>query len=459
MTAAKTITTVDPRTGNDLAEYAIHTEAEVDTMLQQAASAQPSWAGRTFEERAEVIRGVGHELRRRRSELAELMAKEMGKPIAQGEAEADKCASACDYYADESASMLADVERDSALSSAWTVYRPLGTVLAVMPWNFPLWQVLRFAAPTLMAGNTGLLKHASSVTGSALAIEELFVAAGADDGCFRTLVLPSDRINGVIADDRIAAVTLTGSEGAGRAVAKQAGEQLKPSVLELGGSDAYVVLHDANIEAAAEVCADSRLTNSGQSCIAAKRFIVVDSVADAFVDAFASALQERTVGDPLVAGTDVGPQAKADLRDELHDQVSASVEAGAQLRFGGTIPEGDGAYYPVTMLDAVRPGMKAFDEELFGPVAAVVRAKSEAEAIELANNSRFGLGGAVFTEDRERGRQIAAYHMDTGNCFVNAKVASDPRLPFGGIGVSGYGRELSETGIRAFMNAKTVAVA
>lgn len=453
------ITTINPSNGLDLAQYPVHTKAEVESILDQSSSMQDAWANRSFEERATVIRGVGNELRRRRSELAELMANEMGKPVAQGEAEADKCAWVCDFYADEAEQMLADVERDSAMSSAWTVYRPLGTVLAVMPWNFPLWQVLRFAAPTLMAGNTGLLKHASSVTGSALAIEELFVAAGADNGSFRTLVLPSDRINDLIADDRIAAVTLTGSEGAGRAVAQQAGAHLKPSVLELGGSDAYVVLHDADIEQAAEICADSRLTNSGQSCIAAKRFIVVDSVADDFVEAFATALQKRTVGDPLAEGTDVGPQAKADLRDELHEQVTSSVDAGAQLRFGGTVPDGDGAYYPVTMLDGVEPGMAAFDEELFGPVAAVVRADSEAAAIELANNSRFGLGGAVFTSDVERGRSIAALQMDTGNCFVNAKVASDPRLPFGGIGVSGYGRELSETGIRAFMNAKTVAVA
>lgn len=454
-----TITTVDPSTGLSLAHYPIHSQAEVDEMLEQTASIQTSWASRSFAERGQVIRGVGRELRRRRSELAELMAHEMGKPLAQGEAEADKCAWVCDFYADEAESMLADVERESSLSSAWTVYRPLGTVLAVMPWNFPLWQVLRFAAPTLMAGNTGLLKHASSVTGSALAIEELFVAAGADVGCFRTLVLPSDRINDVIADDRVAAVTLTGSEGAGRAVAKQAGAHLKPSVLELGGSDAYVVLHDAAIEEAAEICADSRLTNSGQSCIAAKRFIVVDSVADEFVDAFGAALRKRTVGHPLAEATDVGPQAKTDLRDELHKQVTSSVDAGAALRFGGTVPDGDGAYYPVTMLDNVEPGMAAFDEELFGPVAAVIRAKSESAAIQLANNSRFGLGGAVFTADPERGREIAALEMETGNCFVNAKVASDPRLPFGGIGVSGYGRELSETGIRAFMNAKTVAVA
>ncbi len=459
MNSADVTTTINPTNGLQLADYPVHTESEVDAMLDQASSAQRSWANTSFDERANGIRGVGSELRRRRSELAELMANEMGKPIAQGEAEADKCAWVCDFYAEHAESMLADVERESQLDQAWTVYRPLGTVLAVMPWNFPLWQVLRFAAPTLMAGNTGLLKHASSVTGSALAIEELFVAAGIDDGCFRTLVLPSNRINDLIADDRIAAVTLTGSEGAGRAVAKQAGESLKPSVLELGGSDAYVVLADADIEQAAEICADSRLTNSGQSCIAAKRFIVVDSVHDAFAEAFAVALQKRSVGDPLAEGTDLGPQAKADLRDELHEQVTASVQAGARLRFGGSVPTGDGAFYPVTMLEGVEPGMAAFDEELFGPVAAVVRAGSEADAIRLANSSRFGLGGAVFTADVERGRQIAALEMETGNCFVNAKVASDPRLPFGGIGVSGYGRELSESGIRAFMNAKTVAVA
>jgi len=458
MSDTDTITTVNPATGKQLEEYSIQTKEQVDAILGTVSGAQPAWAKRSFDERGHVLRSVAESLRSQRTDLAHLMAAEMGKPVGQGEAEADKCAWVCDFYADHAEEMLADVARESDLDRAWTVYRPMGTVLAVMPWNFPLWQVLRFAAPTLMAGNTGLLKHASSVTGSALAIEELFRAAGADH-VFRSLVLPSNRIEDIIADDRVSAVTLTGSEGAGRAVAAQAGEHLKPSVLELGGSDAYVVLADASVEQAAAACADSRLTNSGQSCIAAKRFIVVDDVYDQFLEAFLTELRERTVGDPTEAGTDVGPQAKADLRDELHDQVKASVDAGAELVLGGNIPDGAGAYYPVTALTNVEPGMVAFDEELFGPVAAVSRARDEQHAISLANQSRFGLGGAVFTADVERGRQIAADEMSTGNCFVNAKVASDPRLPFGGIGVSGYGRELSETGIQAFTNAKTVAVA
>lgn len=417
------------------------------------------WADTAFEDRAVRLREAALLLRQRSGPLAELMADEMGKPVASGKAEAEKCALVCDYYAENGAEMLADVPRESDLASAWTVHRPMGTVLAVMPWNFPLWQVFRFAAPALMAGNGAMLKHASNVSGSAMEIEKIFLAAGFPEGLFRTLLIPSDRVEDIIADSRIAAVTLTGSEGAGRAVAEAAGRHLKPSLLELGGSDPYVILHDADVEAAAKVCAESRLTNSGQSCIAAKRFIVVPEVYDRFRGLFLAELQSAVVGDPHDPETTVGPQAREDLRDELHDQVERAVARGAQLVLGGTIPEGPGAFYPVTMLEEVEPGNPAFDEELFGPVAPLIRAKDEDHAIALANESSFGLGGAVFTNDVNRGRQIAAHRINTGCCFVNAKVASDPRLPFGGVGNSGYGRELSELGIRTFVNAKTVAVA
>jgi succinate-semialdehyde dehydrogenase/glutarate-semialdehyde dehydrogenase len=456
--SAEQITITNPVDGSFVTDYRVHTEDQVDQFLDETTAAQAEWSRRSFEGRAEVLLEAARTLNRRVEDLAVLMTTEMGKPLAQGRAEVEKCAWVCEFYAKQAAEMLADIPRDSDHQQAWTVHRPLGTVLAVMPWNFPLWQVIRFAAPTLMAGNAGVLKHASNVTGSALAIESVFRHAGLDEGLFRTLVLPSDRVAGIIGDDRIAAVTLTGSEKAGKAVASAAGEHLKPTVLELGGSDAYVVLDDADLELAARVCADSRLTNSGQSCIAAKRFIVVDSVHDEFLDRFVAELAKRTVGDPMDETTDVGPQARADLRDELAEQVAASVEQGAELVLGGDVPDGPGAFYPVTALANVRPGMPAFDEELFGPAAAVIRADDERNAIELANRSRFGLGGAVFTSDVERGRRIAADEMETGNCFVNTKVASDPRLPFGGIGASGYGRELSELGIRAFVNQKTVAV-
>lgn len=457
--SATTLTSTNPATGGEIATYPVHTGSEVDGFLTEAERAKRTWASSSFDVRASLLRSAAEQLRARADTLAELMADEMGKPVAEGRAEAEKCAWVCEHYADNGAAMLDDMERPTDMASAWTIYRPLGTVLAVMPWNFPLWQVFRFVAPALMAGNAGLLKHASNVSGSALAIESILTDAGADHGLFRTLLLPSSRMAEVIADDRIAAVTLTGSEPAGRAVAETAGRHLKPTVLELGGSDPYIVLDDADVAAAAATCAESRLTNSGQSCIAAKRFIVDGGVFDEFREAFAAELSSAVVGDPQDEATTVGPQAKAELRDELHDQVRRTIDAGAELLFGGEKPDGPGAFYPVTLLDGVGPGMAAFDEELFGPVAPLIRADDEEHAVALANDSSFGLGGAVFTADLARGRRIAADLIETGNCFVNAKVASDPRLPFGGIKNSGYGRELSELGIRSFVNAKTVAVA
>jgi len=457
--SASTLVSTNPATGEDIASYPVHTHEEVEAFLAQTSSVQLTWADTSFDTRGAVLHAAAVQLRDRVDELAELMANEMGKPITGGRAEVEKCAVTCEYYAEQAAEMLADTSRDSDLSQAWTVFEPLGTVLAVMPWNFPLWQVFRFAAPGLMAGNAGVLKHASNVSGSALEIENILAEAGLPEGMFRTLLLPSDRIAEIIEDDRISAVTLTGSEPAGRSVAETAGRCLKPSLLELGGSDPYVVLADADVAHAAEVCAGSRLTNSGQSCIAAKRFIVADEIYDEFKDAFLAELDQAVVGNPLDPDTTVGPQAREDLRDGLHEQVERSIEAGAALLRGGVVPDGPGAFYPVTALEDVGPGNPAFDEEMFGPVAPLVRATDEDHAIALANDSDFGLGGAVFTTDVERGFEIAAHRIRTGSCFVNAKVASDPRLPFGGIGNSGYGRELSEMGIRTFVNAKTVAVA
>jgi len=456
--SATTLVSTNPATGDEFDRFAVHTSEQVEHFLSQTTAAQRAWSTTTFAERAAVLNATAAQLRDQAGDLAILMADEMGKPLAAGQAEAEKCAWVCEYYAEQAEAMLADERRESALSDAWTVYQPMGTVLAVMPWNFPLWQVYRFAAPALMAGNAGLLKHASNVSGSALAIEAIFQSAGLPEGAFRTLLIPSDRVADIIADARVAAVTLTGSEPAGRAVAEVAGRHLKPSLLELGGSDPYIVLSDADVGAAAKVCADSRLTNSGQSCIAAKRFIVVNEVYDEFRDAFLNELEAAVVGDPKDSATTVGPQARADLRDELHDQVERSVAGGAEIALGGYVPDGPGAFYPVTLLENVGPGNPAFDEELFGPVAPLIRADDEDHAIALANDTVFGLGGAVFTQDTARGRDIAAHRIRTGCCFVNASVASDPRLPFGGIGNSGYGRELSELGIRAFVNAKTVAV-
>jgi succinate-semialdehyde dehydrogenase/glutarate-semialdehyde dehydrogenase len=370
----------------------------------------------------------------------------------------EKCASCCDFYAEHAEAFLAEQPRKTDASKSYVRFDPLGPVLAIMPWNFPYWQVFRFAAPALMAGNAGILKHASNVPRCALAIEKVFREAGFPEGLFATALIESPPVAGLIADPRIVAVTLTGSERAGSAVAAQAGHALKKTVLELGGSDPFMVLADADLATAAKAAADARLVNSGQSCIAAKRFIVVEAVADRFLDRFADELRSRRMGDPIARETQVGPQARRDLRDSLHRQVEESVERGAKLLLGGQIPPGPGAYYPPTLLAGVDKGMPAFDEETFGPVAAVVRAKDESDAVRLANDSAFGLGASLWTQDRVRAQRLAA-QIEAGAIFVNGVVKSDPRLPFGGIKRSGYGRELSEYGIREFVNIKSVWIA
>ncbi|MEZ5233241.1 MAG: NAD-dependent succinate-semialdehyde dehydrogenase [Acidimicrobiia bacterium] len=450
---------VDPATGECFATYDAHDDAAVAAAVDQADAAFHRWRRTGFTARAEVLEAVAVQLELRRDELADLMAREMGKPLADGRAELAKCATACRFYAGAAADQLADRPVATEHPDSFVHCEPLGVVLAIMPWNFPFWQVFRFAAPTLMAGNVGLLKHASNVSGCALAIEQLFADAGLPDGAWRSLLLASDRIGDLIDHELVRAVTLTGSGPAGRAVAARAGRALKKSVLELGGSDAYLVLDDADLDLAAEVCARSRLLNSGQSCISAKRFIVDASVHDEFVDRFAAELGRAVPGDPRAPDTTMGPLARIDLRDEVHDQVRRSVDKGARLVLGGSVPEGPGAFYPPTLLVEVQPGMAAADEEVFGPVAAVLRADDEDHAVRLANDTPFGLGAAVFTRDLARGRRLAAVELEAGSCFVNALVASDPRLPFGGIKESGYGRELAELGIRSFVNEKTVVVA
>jgi succinate-semialdehyde dehydrogenase/glutarate-semialdehyde dehydrogenase len=433
------------------------TAAEVDAALASSAVAFDTWRRKTFEERGAVVRGVARELRARKSGLARLMAIEMGKPLNQGESEVEKCASTCEYFADHAATFLAREEVRTDASRSFVSYQPIGVVLGVMPWNFPLWQALRYAAPTVMAGNTTVLKHSSNVTGCALAIEELFRAAGAPDGVFRTLRLGSARVGDLIDDARIAAVTLTGSTPAGQAIAARAGHALKKTVLELGGSDAYVILDDADVEAAVATCVASRLINSGQSCVAAKRFICTPARASEVERMFAELMSQKRMGDPL-DNPDVGPQARTDLRDDLHRQVRSSIERGARALVGGTLPDSPGAFYPPTVLADVRKGMPAYDDELFGPVAAIIVASDEVEALGVANDSAFGLGAAIFTRNVERGTHLATDNLAAGNCFVNTFVRSDPRLPFGGIKRSGYGRELGVWGIREFVNVKTVYV-
>jgi succinate-semialdehyde dehydrogenase/glutarate-semialdehyde dehydrogenase len=385
------------------------------------------------------------------------MAREMGKPVVDGEGEVEKCAATCDYYAAHAAAMLAPDPRPVDGTRAYVRFDPLGTVLAVMPWNFPFWQVFRAAVPMLAAGNTLVLKHAENVPGCAAAIADVFASADVPAGVFESLHLPHDRIEAVIADARVHAVTLTGSTRAGRAVARAAGEALKKCVLELGGSDAFVVLDDADVDAAARVAADARLVNAGQSCIAAKRFIVVDAVAARFVERLVAAMRDRRMGNPLERTTALGPLARHDLRDALHRQVEASIARGARPVLGGAIPPGPGAFYPPTVLLDVAPGMPAFDEETFGPVAAIVPARDEADALDLANASPYGLGASIWSRDLARAESVAA-RLEVGFVAVNGQVRSDPRLPFGGVKQSGHGRELSELGLREFVNVKTVVV-
>ena len=452
------IESVNPATGEVLRRFDAMSREEVAGAVAACAAAQRTWGAAGFEERAGPLRAAAGLLRAEREALAREMALEMGKPLAQGAAEAEKCASVCEYYADHAAGFLARETVATDAAKSFVCFEPLGLVLAVMPWNFPLWQVFRFAAPALMAGNGALLKHASNVTGCALAIESLLRRAGLPEGLFRSLVIGSDAVASVIRHPSVSAVTLTGSTPAGRAVASAAGEALKKSVLELGGSDAYLLLADADLESAVETCVASRLVNGGQSCIAAKRFVIVERHRAACERLFVERARARRIGDPLATGVDLGPMARRDLRDEIHDQVQRSVAKGAQLLLGGELPPGPGAFYPPTVLSDVRPGMAAYDEEVFGPVAALIFVADEEEAIRVANDSPFGLGAAVFTRDLARGEEIAARRLQAGSCFVNAFVRSDPRLPFGGIKESGYGRELAAFGIREFVNIKTVYV-
>jgi len=450
---------VNPATGEVIATHEEMTAAEVGDIVTACHEAYLGWRETEFNKRAEHLTAAAGLLRQRRQELAELMTSEMGKPIAQSRAEVDKCAWVCDYYAENAASFLAAEQIATDARKSFVAFEPLGVVLAVMPWNFPLWQVFRFAAPALMAGNTGVLKHASNVQGCALAIEAIFGDAGYPENVFRTLVVGSGAVSAVLEHPEVRAVTLTGSTPAGQAVAQQAGALLKKTVLELGGSDAYVILEDADIEPAVQACLAGRLLNSGQSCIAAKRFIVPHAVRQEFETQYVGLMRTQRMGDPMDTSSDIGPLARRDLREELHDQVVRSIEQGALCLLGGEIPDGPGAFYPPTVLTEVRAGMPAYAEELFGPVAAIIPVEDEGEAIRVANDTVFGLGAAVFTRDLERGEEIATKHLDAGSCFVNTFVKSDPRLPFGGIKASGYGRELGQFGIREFVNVKTVYVA
>jgi len=450
---------VNPATGEKLRDHPETTARQVRTAVAKADEAFRAWRTTSFADRSRLMREAARVLRSRAKEYAVLMAEEMGKPVRDGRAEAEKSASACDYYAENAERFLEREQVDTGAYRSFVSYQPLGVILAVMPWNFPFWQVFRFAAPALMAGNAGLLKHAANVPGCALAIEEVFRSAGFPEHLFRTLLIPGKKVPALIRNPLVRAVTLTGSTAAGRSVGRAAGQALKKVVLELGGSDPYLVLEDADLELAVETCAASRLINAGQSCIAAKRFLVVPELRSEFERRLVERMRDVRMGDPLDESTQIGPQARVDLRDELHDQVRRSIAKGARLLLGGEVPPGPGAFYPPTVLADVRAGMAAHDEELFGPVAAIIPVRNEEEALAVANASVFGLGAAVFTRNRERGERIAERELDAGACFVNGFVKSDPRLPFGGVKESGHGRELSHHGIREFVNIKAVVVA
>ena len=449
---------INPANGQEIAAYEEMSTDEVNGIITAVNDAFNSWRKTSFSSRGELLKNAAAILQSNKEEFGRLMSLEMGKPYSQSLAEVVKCAKGCEYYADNTEEILADRIIETDASKSYVSHQPIGIVLAVMPWNFPFWQVFRFAAPALMAGNVGVLKHASNVQGCALAIEKIFVESGFPENVFRALVISSKNVESVINNPLVKAVTLTGSTPAGRAVASQSGAALKKTVLELGGSDPYVILKDADLDQAVEACVIGRLLNTGQSCIAAKRFIVVADVLGDFQERLIDEMKVKKWGDPFEEDIDLGPMVDESARDELHSQVVKSIEGGAEVLLGGAVPDNPGAYYPATVLGNVRPGMPAFDEELFGPVAAVIAAENEAEAIKLANQTPFGLGAAVFTSDIKKGEKIASEELEAGSCFVNDFVRSDPRLPFGGIKASGYGRELSSNGILEFVNSKTVYI-
>ena len=452
-----TFFSIDPASGERFREHPAWDAARLEQALDRAAAAAPAWAATPLSGRCALLAKVGEVLRHKRDDYALLISREMGKTLAEARAEVEKCAAACGYYAEQAPRMLADELIETDARRSLVASEPLGVLFAIMPWNFPFWQVVRAAAPALAAGNVMLLKHADNVMGCGLALEEAFAAASLPPGVFQDLLVGIPAVDGMIRDPRIHAVTLTGSERAGVAVGRAAGESLKKCVLELGGSDAFVVLDDADVALAAKNACTSRYQNAGQSCIAAKRFIVVEAAAEAFLAAFRAQAAALRMGDPRAEGTTLAPLARQDLRDKLHEQVQDALQKGAKPLLGCEKPTGAGAFYPASILDGVAPGMRAWSEELFGPVASVIRVEDEAEALQVANVTTFGLGGSVWTRDARRGEAFAR-RMQCGSAFVNRMVKSDQRLPFGGVKRSGHGRELSRHGIQEFVNIKTLSI-
>ncbi|WP_341250846.1 NAD-dependent succinate-semialdehyde dehydrogenase [Euzebya pacifica] len=451
-------TTVNPATGEDIATYTHHTDDELTQLIDAADNAFDKWRRESFETRANAIRTLGQLLRDNVDELSALMSQEMGKVIGQGPSEVELCAAICDYTANNGATMLADEDRELDGGRAIVTHQPVGVIYGIQPWNFPIYQVIRYSIPQIMAGNTVLLKHAQNVWGMAERLQELYEDAGLPKGVFTALKISHDQSDEVIANPKVRGVTLTGSDGAGRHVAAVAGKHLKKTVMELGSNDAYVVLSDADIERTVKTCVMGRIVNNGETCVAAKRFIVVDDVYEAFRDAFVERMAAVELADPTDPKAKLGPMARTELRDTLHDQVTESVDKGATLLLGGEVPDRPGAWYPATVLEDVAPGQPAYDDELFGPAAALIRVKDDAEAMRVANDSRYGLGGGIFSADVDRAIELARTEFDTGMVNINGYNLAKPNLPFGGVKDSGYGREHGGFGIREFVNTKAVMV-
>lgn len=454
----QTIETINPATGNKLAEYQLISDSTLEQKLVLADGAYQTWKKINLDDRIKLMHNVAELLRKNVQHYSHIITREMGKPCIQATAEVEKCARLCDYYIENAPEILNDNEIKTEYSRSYVSYLPMGVIFSIMPWNFPFWQVFRFAVPNLIAGNTAVLKHSPNTTGTAQLIEDIFTEAGFPRGVFQNLIISNEQASNVIADRKIRGVTFTGSTATGSIVAQQAAKNLKKTVLELGGSDAYIVLKDADLSKTVDLCVTGRMINSGQSCIAAKRFIVAEDIADEFTSRFVEKMKTYTIGDPLSCSINFGPIARLDLRDQIANQVERSIAQGAKLAIGGSIPERNGYFYDATVLTDTRPGMACFDEEIFGPVASISVFKNEEEAVELANVSEFGLASAIFTSDVEKGEYIAKNFIEAGSCFVNDFAKSDPRLPFGGIKNSGYGRELSLIGMHEFLNIKTVCV-
>ena len=449
---------INPATGETIQTYPIYSDAKVQRMIEAGHSCFQSWKKTSMDERERLMKKAYEVIISHKEDFATLITLEMGKPLRQSVAEVEKCAQAALYFAQNARAFLADQEVKTEYRKSYVSFQPMGIVLGIMPWNFPFWQVLRYAFPALMGGNVCLLKHASNTPGCALAIVSIFVEAGFPAHAFQAALIPSDSVEKIIADPRVRAVTLTGSTPAGRSVAALAGKYLKKTVLELGGSDPYLILEDCDIEHAIATCVASRIGNCGQSCVSAKRLIVVEKHKAQFEAGMVAGFKKQVQGNPADINTTIGPMARTDLRDELHAQVQKTLAQGATCLLGGEKPDGKGAFYPPTVMSDVRKGMLAYSEEIFGPVAVIIPVADEAEAIRVANDTSFGLGGAVFTKDLERGERIAREEIDSGSCFVNMMVRSDTRLPFGGTKESGYGRELSAFGMHEFVNIKSVVV-